>query len=81
MDIELSDEALAEYERIERDEPDRHALLVDDLTMLAATAPVNIERWTSIAGIDYVLGPTGRVRYWVVIEGERLVVEYFDLDP
>ncbi len=80
MRIELSDDALAEYHRLADEEPDRHALLVDDLTMLDRLTVEELERWTSLASFVYVLGPTGRVRYWVVIDSDLVVVEFFDLD-
>lgn len=78
--IELSDDAMDEYHRLADEEPDRHGLLVDDLTMLGQLSIDELERWTSLASFVYVLGPTGRVRYWVVIDDDLLVIEFFDLD-
>lgn len=80
MRIELSDDALEEYHRLAAEEPDRHALLVEDLTMLDRLTVGEFERWTSLGSFVYVLGPTGRVRYWMVTEDDLVVVEFFDLD-
>ena len=80
MRVHLSDEALDEFERLERDEPDRFEVLVGDLAMLDVLAPEDLDQWAVIGTLRYCPGPTGRVRYWLASEADRLVVEYFDLD-
>ena len=84
MFVHLSDEALDEYHRLERDEPDRFDLLLNDLSRLDALASESLDHWATIGGLRYCQGPTGRARYWLSVEqrdgAERVVVEYFDLD-
>ena len=78
--IVLSDEALAEFERLERDEPERFLHLADDLAMLDLMTIDDVPTLASIGSLLYLQGPTGRVYYWVGRDEERVIVEYFDLD-
>ena len=80
MDIELSDVALTEFDRLEAEDPDRHQLLVDDLALLALHGLDEGDRWAQLLGFDYYQGPTGRVRYWISRERDRVIIEFFDLD-
>jgi hypothetical protein len=80
VDIELSDVALTEFDRLESEDPDRHQLLVDDLALLAHLGLNDSDRWARLLGFDYCQGPTGRVRYWISRERDRAVIEFFDLD-
>ena len=80
MDIELSDVALTEFDRLEAQDPDRHQLLVDDLASLARLGLDDGNRWAQLLGFDCYQGPTGRVRYWVSRERDRVIIEFFDLD-
>lgn len=81
MDVELSDEAVAEYERLERDDPTSFDVLRTDLALLQLSRIEELDVWAALAGLTYYLGPSGRARYWAVVEQGRFVVEFFDLDP
>jgi hypothetical protein len=80
VDIELSDAALTEFDRLESDDPDRHQVLVGDLALVEQLGLDEQDRWAQLLGFDYYQGPTGRVRYWISRERDRVVIEFFDLD-
>ena len=80
MDVELSDEALAEYDRLEASDPAMFELLRDDLALLAVHSIDDLDRWATLLSLGYYQGPSGRARYWAVVERGRFVIEFFDID-
>ena len=80
MDVELSDSAVEAFARLEADDPSSFELLSADLAMLAGTSVDELDVWAIVVGLTYHLGPTGRVRYWAVLERGRFVIEFFDVD-
>jgi hypothetical protein len=52
-----------------------------DLEMLTFTAVQDTNTWAEFGTYQYLVGPTGQVRYWVgLVEDDCIVVEYFDVD-
>ena len=80
MEVELSDFAVEAVARLEADDPSSFELLSGDLAMLAGMSVDELDVWATLVGLTYYLGPTGRVRYWAVLERGRFVIELFDVD-
>jgi hypothetical protein len=81
MRILWSTSAEAILEALEVSDENRYDAVVMDLDMLSFTSVQDTNTWAEFGTYQYLVGPTGQVRYWVgLVEDDCIVVEYFDVD-